>query len=470
MKPMCLHASPFTSFFILGEAEDEGSPISEVEDNVFEIPPSLLPELQKKIDTMNKKAAKIGVSPISVENLGPTFKEVYQHTPEDMFRIKMGDRPLHNPHKVEIQLAKVKVIGQRPQVAGYDFLATVEGKEAGNVLRVAPGAEKYEKEIQKYYNSDPGMCEWCKKRRRRTETFIVRDINTGELKQVGRNCLKDFLGGKSPQVIAATFAAFDDLYSYLTRASKDGGDGGLGGGMGRTDKVVDPKTALLMGVVASRLYGYKPSSFEGQTTAGMTRMYVFGPPDQYLQGSYGGKQLNPEYQKYEEMKQAISDKDKQQVEQILAWFDSLPDEKKKEPYFHNVNVLLKEPRVLSKDIGYIVGLIPTFARVQGQQLYQRGQPAAAKSNEWIGAVGQKIPPTKITVIRTRLMDSNFYGAAPTQIVNMEDEKGNVLTWFNNSKVKLQDGKSYTITGTVKKQDEYNGRKQTVITRAVAQPA
>lgn len=64
------------AFYYLSESDEENvQPISKVEDNIFELDPSFIPELEKKIKSLNKKAEKIGVPPISVEVIGEKIKE-----------------------------------------------------------------------------------------------------------------------------------------------------------------------------------------------------------------------------------------------------------------------------------------------------------------------------------------------------------------------------------------------------------
>lgn len=86
-----------------------------------------------------------------------------------------------------------------------------------------------------------------------------------------------------------------------------------------------------------------------------------------------------------------------------------------------------------------------------------------KSNEWLGAEGQKIT-AKVKVVSTRLIDGPY---GTSQLVKMEDDNGNNLTWFNSGANRLEDGANLTITGTVKKHDMYQGQKQTALTRVKA---
>jgi len=123
---------------------------------------------------------------------------------------------------------------------------------------------------------------------------------------------------------------------------------------------------------------------------------------------------------------------------------------------------MNSEQVSGRDIGYIIALIPTYARAQENKIKTQ-----SKSNEWLGAPGQKLPPTRVTVIGTQDIASDY---GTKQLVRMEDEQGHMIIWWNSSQHRMEQGKQYTITGgTIKKHDEFRGVKQTVLTRAKLTP-
>ena len=81
-------------------------------------------------------------------------------------------------------------------------------------------------------------------------------------------------------------------------------------------------------------------------------------------------------------------------------------------------------------------------------------------NEHVGTPGQKIT-VDVEVVRTRLIDG-YYGRV--QIVTMNDAEGRTYVWFNNSRNHMDEGSKYRVTGGVKEHSEFNGTKQTVLTR------
>ena len=56
----------------------------------------------------------------------------------------------------------------------------------------------------------------------------------------------------------------------------------------------------------------------------------------------------------------------------------------------------------------------------------------------------------------------YYGTST--MIKFRDLRGNVLTWFKSDFSNLQRGDRVAVKGTVKKHDEYQGTKQTILTR------
>ena len=54
----------------------------------------------------------------------------------------------------------------------------------------------------------------------------------------------------------------------------------------------------------------------------------------------------------------------------------------------------------------------------------------------------------------------------TNLLRFQDDKGNVYSWFGTGAAayNMEVGKDYVITASIKKHQEYKGRKETVLTR------
>ena len=84
------------------------------------------------------------------------------------------------------------------------------------------------------------------------------------------------------------------------------------------------------------------------------------------------------------------------------------------------------------------------------------------ASEWIGTVKERME-IEIEVLFIKEHEG-FYG--PVDIIKMRDTDGNGLTWFCTGISSLKRGDHVKIKGTVKKHEEYQGTKQTVLTRCV----
>lgn len=91
-------------------------------------------------------------------------------------------------------------------VNGWKFVATLNHTEEGNIIRAACDIEIPER----FYTCSP-CCEHCNSNRPRKETYIVLNEKTGEFKQVGKSCLKDFTNGMSIEGVSAYMSFFNDL-------------------------------------------------------------------------------------------------------------------------------------------------------------------------------------------------------------------------------------------------------------------
>lgn len=434
--------------FEADEKEATEAPVRELPDTA-EVSQGAFPFLQKKIDKLNKRAGKNNLPPIKLEIIKEYMKKVKGESEMDFYPARTYDVPYYT----------VKVTGATPRIAGYKFIATVEHQGGGNIIRTVPG-EEGNKKIKNFYNTKPDYCDHCKKVRRRNDTFIIKEEKSGKLRQIGRNCLSDFLPGIDPKALLAYFNGRDSIGRMAGEAEEEMGRKGGGGG---GDRFVPLEEVLTIGAALVREMGFMSSKKAQEigdgvpTTASDVRWFLFARKTK-------DDLKNKRFEKIYQLGGAPTAADKKQAEDILKWFETVPEQQKQSNEFmHNLSVIVKSGQVNPRNIGFAMALFPVYARAMDQIKQKVNAPQ--KSNEWLGKVGDKLPPTKVKVIRTRLIQNQFgYAGGSTQIVAMEDEKGNQLTWFNNSANRMEDGAEYTITGTVKKHDEFNGKRQTHVMR------
>ena len=135
---------------------------------MFRVPSGLLEGLARRIEALDRRAARLGCEPIGLRDTG-------ERDPD-------GN-------------ALVVLDGRAPALTGWMLAAIVEHRDGKvSVRAVADAGERLRPEALA-----GGWCEHCGLRRRRTKTFVVVHVASGEMRQVGSGCLRDFLGGQDPE-------------------------------------------------------------------------------------------------------------------------------------------------------------------------------------------------------------------------------------------------------------------------------
>ena len=135
---------------------------------MFRVPCDALADLRQRIEALDRRAGRLGVAPIRLLDTGE--REPDGH-------------------------AFVVLHGAAPVLAGWTLEAIVEHHgERGTVRAVGELGEHLDPEA-----FQSARCEHCGVRRRRSTTFVVVHVESGELRQVGSNCVRDFLGGNDPE-------------------------------------------------------------------------------------------------------------------------------------------------------------------------------------------------------------------------------------------------------------------------------
>ena len=112
----------------------------------------------------------------------------------------------HNLPKPQIEVVDITLISPRVALEGWSLLGRVDRLPDGSPLVArTPGTES----IILPDIADPLECQYCKKRRVRIETFLVSHYD-GRTCQVGRNCLRDFLG-HDPALLLWWYRTLDEL-------------------------------------------------------------------------------------------------------------------------------------------------------------------------------------------------------------------------------------------------------------------
>ena len=97
-----------------------------------------------------------------------------------------------------------------------------------------------------------------------------------------------------------------------------------------------------------------------------------------------------------------------------------------------------------------------LSEIDVKEIITKAIPKTESKSEYKGKIGERLRGLELDVIK-------FWDGGGYYIHTMEDVDGNIFTWMTSSRA-LEKGTHILMDATVKKQEEYNGVKQTYLTR------
>ena len=420
---------------------------------VFEIPAENMPGLLFKLEGLSKKSKKLLGKPINLnvlrENRKPDLKVNRLTGKQEQTKDADGNLCWNLFYDVTID-------AETPKIHGWSFIATIDhSATAGNIVRVSPNAKC---EVPTQYRTAQPDCDHCHKLRQRRDTFLLRSDATGEFKQIGRQCIRDFIGYDVTKVVAMA-----EIVASAIPSDSDG-DGDWSGGM-RDRRYIMVKTYLAHVSACIRVAGWvsrKDAEFgRGLATSGHAHYNMFPPP---------------KVAKYERI--PLTDKDFETADAAIEYGMALTG---KSDFDYNMKIVASEFMVEHRSIGILAYLIPAFFRASQREFERVQRRAALKLGEsqYVGEVGHKIGVKKTHQIAP--FEAVLYGYhamngqyGTTHIYRFRSTDGNVFVWFaSEGPAEALDLGGLDATkrvpvriegGSVKKHTEYDGVKQTYLTR------
>lgn len=411
--------------------------------------------LKAKINEINKKAVKWGLEPVKLEIL----KEENIKTDADDLDISEFKKQY-----------TVRIIGKSPQVEGYEFIAKIEHTDSGNLINISPDASV--SSLPDEYRDADSICDVCKTKRERHNTFIIKDVKENKLLTVGSGCLKRFLPIDSVSKVIRFAEILEELRGLSEEEIESGADGM--GGVGSSGNYYDIGEIVFYLSLAYLTMGKKYiSKKKAREVADTTGEYLDSTADvasniMFYRRNPNSKKTPDFINRAEEMKPEA----KEMSDRILDWIkthDFKSDAEKKPEmanYFNNLAVLSKSSTVSIKNLGYMGGLLVSYL-IDKEMIKKRDESEAQIQSEFVGAIGQKLS-IDVTVTSIRGYES-AYGYMT--IYNFKDDLGNLLVWFSSNNIGIEENKKYSVVGTVKDHkvgdQKYGSKKQTILTRVKA---
>jgi len=279
-----------------------------------------------------------------------------------------------------------------------------------------------------------------------------------EFKVVGSNCLADFLGHANPENVAK-------LFEYLADAVSAGEEfeGGMGG-----ERMTHFSLVTFLGHVAAviRVDGWmsrtqaRNMNNGGGATIHASADTAWGVMMAVASGKT--RDINPKYiPTAEDFKRGQDCK-----EYLQVFIDSELEKGELNDYLHNLNIVCRMGVIDFKGSGIAASIIATATREQGKEIERRKFSNLKETSQFFAQPGDKVI-VKATLMGQKELEGNF---GCTTMLKFVSEAGNALTWFASGSFEAgvwTIGESYILAGTVKKNEDYKGLKQTTLTRVNA---
>jgi hypothetical protein len=407
---------------------------------IYRIPEVNLPSMTAKVEKLNKRARRLGMACIVVTEIGEEFATQRRRI-EDPF----GGPP--EVQEITVRFVKVTVTGQTPRIDGWDFAATIQHEDGGNLLRTSPGFDTL---LPLQYRHADTQCEHCAKDRRRNDTYVLLNAETGTWKQVGRSCLADFLRTTNPQGIAEwaeIIAALDpDISVYEDDFDGEGG----------------PGRKLYFGVqrlLAQVRCIVRQDGWCSRTEARNSLVPKLTSVDQaflWFDSKFVGQQSAAIREKYTPTEEDIAE-----AAAAIVWAQALPADVAND-YLWNIRVVAHKEYVDVRGAGLAGSIISAYNKHLERELAKKYE--SLNPSEYFGTPKVR-EHFRLTVVGIRELDGEF--GLTTMVRFKQEGTNNTAIWWASGKpaFEIELDQTYTLTATVKQHELYRGEhKQTVVTR------
>ena len=405
-------------------------------------------ELKKRLSAMQLKAQKLGLPEPMMKFTGN--KEVFP------LPVYQDGHELES--KIPVLKVEVEFTGSIPKVEGFQFLAKIDhskGQDGNytNLLNTAGrGADDILENLGTNFHVCTPNCDHCEKPRARNTTYLVRNPDDGEIKQIGSTCVDDFIGTKTlKQVMEAfnmhAFFLDDEYFDELDRDYVRGG---------ASPTWFPIKTYLAMASYLTDTVGFvKADSYDPRPTR-QTLLEEISRP---------GSQNNSVLTKLslEAFNPTLKDKVYDKVDDMIEHFKN---SKQTSTYGMNIKTLLNEPyfEISNRFACGILASVPSSYNRELERKRQMEPDANGDAlNEPFGEVKSR-GRLKLRLVNIR-EGQNSLGHAITKY-SFLDEHSRRFHWRASTypDIDMTIGNTYELTATIAKHSEYQNFHYTHINR------
>ncbi|MGI6797747.1 hypothetical protein [Gordonia sihwensis] len=392
----------------------------------FDIHAEMLPEVDKRVDKVNRRLARAG----GTESFSYTITRRYTLTESATGTERLIPR-------VVIELSAPRI-----SAAGHTFVASLTKESGGMIVRTVPGED-----LSGWTRPEDHYCEYCNSARSRAKSYVVRNDETGDFIQIGRNCVAPFLG-MVPALWMLTLdpeSLIPDEDDWITTCG------------GSAPSLYDVRTLLAAAwSVSNEGKAFVTAGVArewGKTSTAGEALEVIDPPSSLMR--------KPEYQaKIQKAQAQAAAVPAQVIDELIAagrGVDPSTD------YGQNLAVALDSGQISRRSAGLVASIIAVYNRQQSRLAEQAARPV--ELDEWLGEPKTKLEPCTVTMTHVFENPGYAYNTVTTTMI-MRADSGHILKWRTAGEhEEYQVGYRFHLhRATVKEHDTYRDRKQTVVLR------
>ncbi len=280
---------------------------------LFEIPAENMAKFEAQIAKLSKKSVKL----LGVEITPFTFSHEER---------ELSDGRTHRVYSVMLT-------AEVPKLEGWTFMARLDhSNDTGTIVRMVPNVGQLP---EQYRSASSTTCDHCGHKRYRRDTFVVRHDETGEFKQVGSTCLKDFFGHDPMKI-----AKLAELLGYAYECGRGGEHFIQGVNDYRWIAVEEFAIASARAVLRHGWVSAKAAYEDDRLTATKSRAWAF----------YGDDfRVDP-----------FTDAERALAEEALTWAQSLRSKAELSDYEHNITVIADATMMEPRSAGLCASIVGVF--------------------------------------------------------------------------------------------------------------
>jgi len=420
-------------------------------------------EFEKRMESFARKCKKFNL-PFEYSLLREEFKLVYYkqrwdgsgwgtiildaNETEKIKEAEASGESLY-PYKVyvyEVEDVTAKLDGN------FDILAMVEYTDNGNIIHTLhDGAE-----VPKKYRTTECYCDYCKTNRWRKNLFIIQDKNNGDYKQVGSNCMKYYGWGISAEKIAKLVETLSEMLVYMDEAQEYGFSYSEFGGK---RIYFDIREVLCYALGVTRKIGYYNSKAD-LPTKNIVKMLCDEESEQQrldrLNRWLKADIFDGKFEDYFNFADS-------EIDAIINYYQA---QEATTDFINNIQVMLRAGYVKENNIGFIACLPNCYFKAIDKKIEIEKQRAENLTFEHFGKVGDRATVDHIDDARIISSWESSYGYGQWVTVWRLVSGKYVFIWKTSTSYNNEDFENCKgMKFTVKEHGEFNGQKQTTITRA-----